>query len=152
MPLSEHEQRVLEQIERSLYAEDPKFAATVRGIDLRTHFRHRILRGLAGVVVGIALLPVGIAVHLIAISIGGFVVMLLSALYAVSSSKRLRDFHTSGVVPARGRFGRRAKTLKRPKRVTGAKGPKPAGPRRTITGRLEDRWRRRFDGHGFDDD
>ncbi|HEX2308083.1 MAG TPA: DUF3040 domain-containing protein, partial [Jatrophihabitantaceae bacterium] len=28
MPLSEHEQRLLEQIEQGLYAEDPKFAAT----------------------------------------------------------------------------------------------------------------------------
>ncbi|HZF87360.1 DUF3040 domain-containing protein, partial [Streptomyces sp.] len=25
MPLSEHEQRMLEQMERALYAEDPKF-------------------------------------------------------------------------------------------------------------------------------
>ena len=31
MALSEHEQRLLEQIERALYAEDPKFASTVRG-------------------------------------------------------------------------------------------------------------------------
>ena len=30
MPLSEHEQRQLEQIERALYAEDPKFAQAVR--------------------------------------------------------------------------------------------------------------------------
>jgi hypothetical protein len=26
VPLSDHEQRLLEQIERALYAEDPKFA------------------------------------------------------------------------------------------------------------------------------
>ena len=30
MPLSEHEQRLLDQIERALIAEDPKFASTVR--------------------------------------------------------------------------------------------------------------------------
>ena len=35
MPLSDHEQRLLEQIERALYAEDPKFASTVRTTDLR---------------------------------------------------------------------------------------------------------------------
>ena len=36
MPLSDHEQRLLEQIERALYAEDPKFASTVSSTDLRT--------------------------------------------------------------------------------------------------------------------
>ena len=30
VPLSEHEQRMLEQIENALYAEDPKFASNVR--------------------------------------------------------------------------------------------------------------------------
>ena len=30
MPLSEHEQRMLEQMERALYAEDPRFAAAIR--------------------------------------------------------------------------------------------------------------------------
>ena len=33
MPLSEHEQRLLEQMERALYAEDPKFASTLRSAD-----------------------------------------------------------------------------------------------------------------------
>ena len=62
MPLSEHEQRVLEQIERALYAEDPKFAAAVRGIDPKTRQRRRLVRAGIGVVVGLALLPVGIAI------------------------------------------------------------------------------------------
>ena len=35
MPLSEHEQRLLEQMERALYAEDPKFASALRGHVLR---------------------------------------------------------------------------------------------------------------------
>jgi hypothetical protein len=39
VPLSEHEQRLLDQIERALYQEDPKFASTVRQTDLRTHMR-----------------------------------------------------------------------------------------------------------------
>src|SRR6266496_322696 len=41
VPLSDHEQRLLEQIERALYAEDPKFASTVSSTDLRTHARRR---------------------------------------------------------------------------------------------------------------
>ena len=48
MPLSEHEQRLLDQIERALYQEDPKFASTVRSTDLRTHMRRRLRR--AGIV------------------------------------------------------------------------------------------------------
>ncbi|MGZ6793086.1 MAG: DUF3040 domain-containing protein, partial [Mycobacteriales bacterium] len=47
MPLSEHEQRLLDQIERALYAEDPKFATTVRSTDLRTHMRRRLRRAVA---------------------------------------------------------------------------------------------------------
>ncbi len=45
MPLSEHEQRLLDQIERALYAEDPKFASTVRGGRLRKPTRRRRLQG-----------------------------------------------------------------------------------------------------------
>ena len=30
MPLPEHEQRMLEEIENALYAEDPKFASSVK--------------------------------------------------------------------------------------------------------------------------
>ena len=43
MPLSEHEQRLLEQMERALYAEDPKFASALRGHDLRGRYRRRLL-------------------------------------------------------------------------------------------------------------
>ena len=63
MPLSEHEQRLLDQIERALYAEDPKFASTVRGGRLRKPTRRRRLQGVALFVVGLVLLVLGIAVH-----------------------------------------------------------------------------------------
>ncbi len=63
MPLSEHEQRLLEQIERALYAEDPKFASTVRGGRLRKPTRRRRLQGVALFVVGLVLLVLGVAVH-----------------------------------------------------------------------------------------
>ena len=88
MPLSEHEQRVLEQIERALYAEDPKFAATVRGIDPKARQRRRYLRAGIGVVVGLALLPVGIAIDLVAITFAGFLLALTSFLYGVAIWRR----------------------------------------------------------------
>ena len=62
MPLSEHEQRLLDQIERALYAEDPKFASTVRGGRLRKPTRRRRLQGVALFVVGLVMLVLGIAV------------------------------------------------------------------------------------------
>jgi len=43
MALSEHEQRLLDQIEQALYAEDPKFAANVRSVR-RRRLRRRWIR------------------------------------------------------------------------------------------------------------
>lgn len=147
MPLSEHEQRVLEQIERALYAEDPKFAASVRGIDVGAHYRRRIIRGSIGLLIGLAMLLTGLPVHLPPISIAGFLVMLLSALYAVSSTKRLRDLHGDRRAPAAGA----APTARAPRQPRGKLGLRrrrprgPKGPRRGMGERLEERWRRRFD-------
>ena len=39
MPLSEEELRLLEQMERALVEEDPKFASTLRGTSLRRSAR-----------------------------------------------------------------------------------------------------------------
>ena len=60
MPLSEHEQRLFEQIERSL-AEDPKFASAVRSTDPRFHARRRIILAAIAVVLGLAVLVFGVA-------------------------------------------------------------------------------------------
>ena len=61
MPLSEHEQRMLEQIESALYAEDPKFASSVRGGRLRSTSSRRRLQAAALFAVGLFLLVAGIA-------------------------------------------------------------------------------------------
>ena len=45
MPLSENEQRLLEQMERALYAEDPKFASAMRGANRRPGAGRRLLLG-----------------------------------------------------------------------------------------------------------
>ncbi|MCW2631782.1 MAG: hypothetical protein JWR88_744 [Pseudonocardia sp.] len=91
MPLSEHEQRLLEQIERALYAEDPKFASNVRGGRFRKPARRRRAQGVALFVLGLVLLVVGVAVKALwlggvpAVSVLGFLVMLAGALLAVTS-------------------------------------------------------------------
>lgn len=80
MPLSEHEQRMLDQIESALYAEDPKFASTVRGGRMRAPSGKRRLQAVALFVLGLVLLIVGVAVNVRLgefpiISLIGFVVM-----------------------------------------------------------------------------
>ena len=136
MPLSEHEQRLLEQMERALYAEDPKFASALRGHDLRGRYRRRALLGVLGVLVGLALLPVGIAGKAVLLSVIGFLVMLGSAIFAVSSWRR---------APADG------EATAAPPNVTGGRvkgGRKSKQKRPGLMERLEERWRRRREGDG----
>src|SRR5271166_3948082 len=56
VPLSEHEQRQLEQIEQALYREDPKFGRLVRSSDPRVHYKRKLVQALVGVIVGAGLL------------------------------------------------------------------------------------------------
>lgn len=143
MPLSEHEQRVLEQIERALYADDPKFAATVRGIDPRTLHRRRYLRATLGAIVGVVLLPVGIAVQQLELSVAGFVLMLLAFLYGASTWRQRREA-SEVTEPGVGR----ATDVPTARRVRGKKLGTPPAPKRTIVKRFEDRWDRRRDSLG----
>jgi protein-S-isoprenylcysteine O-methyltransferase Ste14 len=90
MPLSEHEQRLLDQIERALYAEDPKFASTVRGARLRRPSRRRRLYGIIAFLVGVALLVFGVIVPLKLasipiVSVLGFLVMFVGALLTLTT-------------------------------------------------------------------
>jgi hypothetical protein len=143
VPLSEHEQRVLEQIERALYADDPKFAATVRGIDPRTLHRRRYLRATLGAIIGVVLLPVGIAVQQPELSVAGFVLMLLAFLYGASTWRQRREA-AEVTEPGVGR----ATDAPTARRGRGKKLGTPPAPKRSIVKRFEDRWDRRRDGLG----
>jgi len=111
MPLSEHEQRLLDQIERALIAEDPKFASTVRAGRLRRPTRRRRLQGVVLFVLGLVLLVVGVAVRAIwvsnvpAVSVVGFVVMLIGAVLAVTSIGASKRAPGRRAQPERNRFG-----------------------------------------------
>ena len=128
MPLSEHEQRQLEQIERALYAEDPKFAQAVRAKDPRVHYKRRIVEAAIGFLLGVGLLLAGVVSKLTVVGVAGFVVMLACSMWALSSWRHMSGGTTSGRSPARERQ-RRAKP--------------PAGPKTRFMERLEERWRRR---------
>src|ERR1700678_4162535 len=93
MPLSDHEQRMLDQIESALYAEDPKFASSVRGGGLRAPTARRRLQGAALFVIGLGLLVSGVAFKATMIgtfpilSVFGFVVMFGGVVFAVTGPR-----------------------------------------------------------------
>ena len=76
MPLSEHEQRLLEQMERALYAEDPKFASSLRSAGPRPGVRRTAVLGVLAALAGVVALIAGAATGIIAIGVVGFVLML----------------------------------------------------------------------------
>jgi hypothetical protein len=143
MPLSEHEQRLLDQIERALYQEDPKFASTVRSTDLRTHMRRRLRRAGVVLVLGFVLLLTGLGTNTF-VGIAGFVVMLGALLLALSSWKRL-----GGQSPQLRAVGGQDRPRREGRRRTGrsARSAKATGGG-SIMNRLEERWKRRWDERG----
>ena len=139
VPLSEHEQRQLEQIEQALYAEHPRFARAVRASDPRVHYRRRVVYAAIGFHIGVGLLVAGVATKEPWMGVAGFVVMLACSMWALTSYR-----HMAGITAGRGlakdrRSGKAAKAAK------GAKGPKSASKtaKQPMMERFEERWRRR---------
>ncbi|KDQ66691.1 DUF3040 domain-containing protein [Streptomyces halstedii] len=131
MPLSEHEQRMLEQMERALYAEDPKFATALEGSGLRRYTRRRVYQAVAGFLVGIALLMAGMVAQQIWISVVGFLVMLGCAVLAVTGWRK---------APKPGEQPQPA--------ASGGGERRHPRQRRSMMNRIEQRWQRRRDGQG----
>lgn len=123
MALSEEEQRLLEQLEASLAADDPKLATTMTGTPVMVHKRRAALAGF-GFIVGICLLIFTLEISPF-LSVIGFVVMLASVIAATSSWKHVTEEQH--------------------------KTSRPTAPRQpTVNGaffdEMEDRWRRRQEG------
>ena len=119
MPLSEHEQRILEEIERRLVAEDPKFAREVSAGGSQGAALKRVKRAVVGFVIGFALLIVGLFVpeRLIIFGIAAFAVMVASAAIIASGVKQVSQERGTESAKRQGWFGR-----------------------------MEDRWRKRYEG------
>ncbi|RIJ58337.1 DUF3040 domain-containing protein [Clavibacter phaseoli] len=83
MPLSEQEQRLLEEMERSLYHNDADFVATVSGRRSRPNYT-MVVVGVLVIVLGIAALAAGVITKLAVIGILGFAVMIVGALLIFS--------------------------------------------------------------------
>jgi hypothetical protein len=156
VPLSEHEQRQLEQIEQALYADYPRFAHAARRSDPRVHYKRRVVEAAFGFLIGIGLLLGGVVSNIIWIGVAGFVVMLACAMWALNSWR-----HMTGTAIARGAGsargagpGRKSGSVRgaAPGRAgpVGGKGPRRGrkdrrgrGQHRRLMERLEERWRRR---------
>jgi Protein of unknown function (DUF3040) len=158
VPLSEHEQRQLEQIEQSLYADYPRFAHAARRSDPRVHYKRRVVEAAFGFLLGIGMLLGGVVSTIIPVGVAGFVVMLACAMWALNSWRHMtgtaasRAAAASGAAPPDGAAvtdigtatGRRAKDRR------GGAGRRGAKDRRSgrahspgLMERLEERWRRR---------
>lgn len=90
MALSENEQRLLDQLEAALAAEDPKLASTLRGTTYRRLHRRRAAIAGFGFLVGLAGLIAGMQWHPV-VSVIGFVIMLASTVIALTSWQHVGD-------------------------------------------------------------
>ena len=90
MPLSEHEQRLLEEMERGLYHNDADFIATVGSNRGRPTYRAIVVGILVGLL-GIAVIVTGVMLRLPVLGIAGFVIMFVGVLLAVSGPRRMVD-------------------------------------------------------------
>jgi len=127
VPLSEHEQRLFEQIERSL-AEDPKFASAVRASDPRFHAKRRMIVAVVLLFAGMALLVYGTVIKEPLLGVLAFVFMLGAVAFGMQAYRRGQgtDLRVVG-----GTASRRTRSR-----------------RRSLIDRLEERWRHRPDGNG----
>jgi len=151
VPLSEEELRLLEQMERALVEEDPKFASALRGTTLRLNARRRSIVAAGAFLLGVIVMMTGAVTQQTVVGIIGFVVMLASAYVALTSWKG----QDSASQSAGGRpvmdspeaaFGlsviEGGKSSKRSSRSRGTS-------HHSFMERFEERWRRRRDGNGF---
>lgn len=88
MPLSEHEQRLLDEMERSLYHSEADDVTTVGGGRARPNYTAIAIGIIAGVI-GIALLLVGVVTRLPLVGLAGFAIMFAGAMLAIAPPRRL---------------------------------------------------------------
>ena len=127
MPLSEQEQRLLDEMERNLYKHDADFVATVGARRAGAPNYRMIVIGVLVALLGVATIVTGVALRIPLVGVLGFVLLLGGALLGLSS----------------------------PRTVKGSPAPSSTGPapraRQQQSGagfmdRMNDRWERRQDG------
>ncbi len=126
MPLSEHEQKLLEQIERELINDDPKFVSSVRSTDGRVRARRKLVWAILLGILGLGMLIGGAVTSSIWLGVLGFCVMFGGAAIAVlNAGAATSTAPVGGLSSSSGKSGQRANPVK---------------------SKLEERFRRRYDG------
>jgi hypothetical protein len=124
MPLSEQEQRLLEEMERSLYRSDADVVATVGGPRGKPNYRMVVI-GILIAILGVATIVTGIVIHQPIVGVLGFGIMFVGVLLAITPSRRVA-----------------------PDRSPSATGPTVPHVHASLMDRLNDRWDKRQDEHG----
>ena len=93
MALDDREQRILEEIERNLYAEDPKLAQTVARTDFGVRNKRRQRMAVVGFVVGLIVM-LGTFTRYSYLAGAGFVLMVASAATIAMSIRAARTDRT----------------------------------------------------------
>ena len=137
MPLSEHEQRILAEIERRLLEEDPKFAQQV-GSSFQAHLARRLKLAGLGFVLGLVILVVGF-IQNVGLGVAGFVVMLISIFEVVRTLRRRAAINRP---TERGTQAAAAAAAQRQQRPPGKSGIE------ACWGRMTERWRQRWEERG----
>lgn len=116
MPLSEHERKLLAQMEEALSADDPHLVSTLTGTRLYPG-RNRILLGIALTVIGIGTIFAGLISKTTPIGILGFLISLAGVSLVISGLTGVSALRAPSKRPRKGR----------------------------LSSRMEDRWERRND-------
>ncbi|WP_142140185.1 DUF3040 domain-containing protein [Acidovorax sp. SLBN-42] len=88
MPLSEQEQRLLEEMERNLYRNDADFVHAVGGVRGRRPDYRAIVLGVLLAVAGVGALIAGVALQVLIVGVIGFALMFAGVLVAITPGKR----------------------------------------------------------------
>ncbi len=96
MPLNEDEQRILEEIERQFYEEDPELARSVASASLRSRLRPHRRLAIAGFVIGLIVMLVSFTSS-VWIAALGFILMLASAGWMAMSFRKSAEGGSEGI-------------------------------------------------------
>jgi len=123
--LSDREQKLLEQMEKALYAEDPKFASSLRrsGLTIAPGERRHVILGLLALVAGLGLVFGSVVSKTVIIGIPGFLLVLTGFVFI---ARGLQE-PVAAATPTPTKVRNRSKNSK-------------------LMSRLEERWQQRRDG------
>ena len=98
MALSEHEQRMLEEMERNLLAEDAKLASKVSQVGSTNRSASKLIAGVLVMIAGLGLLIFAVAIQVAFFGVVAFLVMVAGLVIAASNFRlpELPKPNTSG--------------------------------------------------------